>query len=161
MEWSLRCLAYIEVGIIGRYIFLCICLEATGWICPEVWGSYSLGKNIYMMEDALDGYYIVQGRKVRTRVCEHGDYIVPLMSEMYDSLGREAEYVVDAKYNRESIIVRTDNYQTHCRKYYIISKDFTDERIQVDSIINNYLWEFTDSNEFIARCEKDGIALRF
>lgn len=161
MEWSIRCLAYIEIGIIGRYIFLCICFGATEWICPEVWGSYSLGKNIYMLENEGYGRFIVQGWSMSGRVCRSGENIVPLMSEMYDSLGQRAQYVVDAKYNRESIIVRTDNYQTHCRKYYIISKDFTDERIQVDSIINNYLWEFTDSTEFIARCEKDGIPLRF
>lgn len=132
------------------------------WVAPELHGSYSLGHSIYMLENDGHGRFIVLGgRNMDGRVCVTGDNLVPEMSQWYDSLGRRAEYVVDARFDDGYIITRTDNYQTHLRKYYIISKDFPSEGISAYEIRLNYIKEFTDSAEFIAYCEMDSIGLRF
>ncbi|WP_295731822.1 hypothetical protein [uncultured Muribaculum sp.] len=130
--------------------------------CPELHGSYNLGHNVYMLENDGHGRFIVLGgRNMDGRVCLTGDNLVPEMSQWYDSLGRRAEYVVDARFDDRHIIARTDNYQTHIRKYYIITKDFPAEMNDADEIIRHHILSFTDSAEFIVRCEKDSIALHF
>ncbi len=85
-----------------------------------------------------------------------GDEIVPSSADCQNS-----EYVKEYKFDKSSIIVLTDNKQTGEHKYYIISKAFDPEYTNDVVIRARYLWEFTDSAEFIARCERDSIALRF
>ena len=143
-------------GLFGYLILIFIVLFCSSeWLFPWMWGSYNLGNNLYKLDDD-DHSAIYYCSQKRGRTCYGGSYIVP---EYIDVLS--AEYVADYRYDDSYVIVLTDNRSTREHKYYIISKDFDPTVTDDLGIRARYLWEFTDSNEFIARCEKDGIALRF
>ena len=140
-------------------IVLFLFLFASEWLWPEINGSYDLGNNIYMMEWDGGGRIIVYGTNISGNTCYGGGYLIPTYENQYDSTGRYAEYVVDAKSDDNWVIVRSANWNVNERKYYIISKNFDPDTINKDKIINTKIEEFTDSSEFSKRCYDNGITM--
>ena len=143
---------------------------ASPWICPSLWGSYSLGKNLYMVVDEhsfqkgterCQGYMILQGSQMEGRVCHGGSYIIPMGYEnRYDSMGEIREHVLESRYNDDWIIVKTYIVKKDRYQYYFIKLDF-DEKISADEIISKHVQMYSDSISFIDACKKHHVDLEF
>lgn len=135
-------------------------LYSSEWLWPEFNGSYNLGKGIYMIEWDR-GKLIVKGSNIKGHTCYGGERIIPTYENQYDSIGKRVEYVVDAKFNDNWIIVKTNNEVTQRVKYYIINKDEGIEKVDAEKIQEKYTISFTDSIEFDNACKKKGITLKW
>ena len=151
--------------IIGCLSILVICiiifLFVTVWFWPESHGSYSLGKNIYMMEWDGGGRVIVQGSDIEGNTCYGGIQLIPTYESQYDSLGNIVEYVVDAKADENWIIAETYNKISQQKKYYIIDKRANIEKYDVKKIMRTSVSEFNDSIIFQKACVSNGIKTKF
>ena len=135
-------------------------LYSSEWLWPEFNGSYNLGKGIYMIEwDG--GKLIVKGSNIKGHTCYGGERIIPTYENQYDSIGKRVEYVVDAKFNDNWIIVKTNNEVTQRVKYYIINKEEGIEKVDEEKIQEKYTINFKDSIEFDNACKKKGITLKW
>lgn len=139
--------------------YLIVFLFATEWFWPEFWGSYYLGNSIYMLDWDGDTRVIVKGENLRGRTCYGGGQIIPKYELAYDSLGNFAEYVTDAKSDGDWIVVRCANKQSTQIKYYIIDKSFN-MNISPEEIIEDYVYEFSDSLAFARVCKDKGIKIK-
>lgn len=130
------------------------------YIYPEFWGSKNLGNGIYYMYG--DNYYdasIVIGSGFDNNVCTGGPQILP--RHWYDDKGDLLEYLVSKEFDDLNIIALIYNYQTAEHKYCILSKSFNADSTSIEQIVSGYVFEFTDSLEFIRECEDRNITLRF
>ena len=159
---------HIMIGIVGfLYWIMGMLLLAIGflyiseWIWPEFGGSYNLGNGIYMMEWDGGGRVIVKGSYIRGRTCYGGSQLIPTYESGYDSAGNFAEYVIDAKYDNNWIIAKTGNYSNGENKYYIVDKSFDIEKTSEEDIVENYIFDFTDSLSFANVCHQKGIKLKW
>ena len=134
---------------------------STEWLWPEFNGSYNLGNGIYMIEWDGGGKLIVKGSNIKGNTCYGGGRIIPSFENQYDSLGHYAEYVVDAKFDSNWIIAKTDNKLTQQVKYYIIYKNDGIEKLNEDEIVEKYVLSFTDSVEFANVCQRKDINLKW
>lgn len=143
-------------------VILCflLFLYSSERLWPEFNGSYNLGKGIYMIEwDG--GKLIVKGSNIKGHTCYGGERIIPSCENQYDSIGNLVEYVVDARFNDNWIIAKTNNKLTKRVKYYIIKKGEGIENVAADKIQEKYTLSFTDSIEFKDVCQKAGITLKW
>ena len=171
------------IGLMIRlFLSIFIFLFIAQYIYPEIWGSHSLGNDIYL----LDGDGANRGVIVFTDkedLCGNTSYggstIIPLRDIGYnDSTGYD--YVVNTSYDENWIIVQTQYYGTQNYRYYIISKDFDPEKMfgkykmtnkdslagksyktNYDVFIDRNIRVFSDSTEFAAVCKEDKIKLNF
>lgn len=148
------------IFILKPLVYLIVFLFATEWFWPEFWGSHDLGNSIYMLDWDGDTRVIVKGENLRGRTCYGGGPIIPKYELAYDSLGRFAEYVTDAQSDDDWIIVRCANKQSTQIKYYIIDKSFN-TNISPEEIIDNYIYEFSDSLAFARACKDKGIKIEW
>lgn len=140
-------------------IVLFLFLFASEWLWPEINGSYDLGNNIYMLECDGGGKVIVYGTNISGNTCYGGGYLIPTYDNQYDSTGRFAEYVVDAKSDDNWVIARTANKIKNERKFYILNKGYDPDTITEEEIINKKIEEFKDSAEFMRKCHDYGITI--
>jgi hypothetical protein len=138
------------------------------WIFPSLWGSYSLGKNLYLVTEEhcfyhenkrFQGYVILQGTQIEGKVCHGGEYVVPTYENYYDSIGNYREFVTESKHNDNWIIIKTYIIPEKRNKYYIIRKDF-DENISVEEIVSKHVKEFETYHSFIDACNALSIDIR-
>jgi hypothetical protein len=69
--------------------------------------------------------------------------------------------VIDAKYDNNWIIAKTGNYSNGENKYYIVDKSFDIEKTSEEDIVENYIFDFTDSLSFANVCHQKGIKLKW
>jgi hypothetical protein len=152
------------VGIISCFVglvaFIKVCFVPTDWDPSVLWGSYDLGNGIYMV-DWEGGREIIKGTNIQGRTCYGGSYLIPTYESRYDSAGNFAEYVIDAKYDNNWIIAKTGNYSNGENKYYIVDKSFDIEKTSEEDIVENYIFDFTDSLSFANVCHQKGIKLKW
>lgn len=151
----------IIISIFIIFILFLSVLSVCEWFWPEWNGSYNLGNNIYMLEWDGGGRVIVNAWEIRGKTCFGGEQLIPTYENGYDSLGRFAEYVVDAKADDNWVIVRTNNHVNSQRKYYIINKQYNPEEMTGAEIVDTKIECFTDSNEFVNKCFKNGIDIKW
>lgn len=123
--------------------------------------SHNLGNNIYMMEWDEGARIIVNCSNKSGRTCYGGAYLIPTYENGHDSIGNFTEYVVTAKSDEKWVIVKTDNFQSKQRKYYIINKDYDPNEMTTEEIINTKIDCFTDSSEFANKCLKNEISIKW
>jgi len=152
---------FVEIAIVAIPIVILLYFgawEVVSWIRPELDGSYNLGKGVYMLEWDGGGRIIVQCHSLNHKTCTGGSRLIPKLEDGYEGKG---DYVIDAEFDENWIITRTDNRLNHERKFYIIDKSFDKDTTDADEIINNYIYSFTDSIAFANECEKRGIKLKW
>ena len=150
------------IGCLLTVVFcIIIFLVAAEWLWPEFNGSYSLGKNIYMIEWDGGGRVIVQGSNIRGNTCYGGSQLIPSYESLCDSLGNLVEYVVDAKADDKWIIAETYNKSSMQRKYYIIDKRADIEKYDARFIIKTFVSVFYDRTNFQKACFSNGIKIKF
>ncbi|TKC09088.1 hypothetical protein [Pedobacter frigoris] len=101
--------------------------------------NQSLGENLSIWEgDKKEDRAIVycEGN------CRGGIYVIPSYDRHYDSSGRYAEYLIDAKSNADWVIAKTFMIKHDRRNYWIINKEFNInnldcEKANCDSIIQS------------------------
>lgn len=93
--------------------------------CSE-WNNHSLGNNLSLWEgDKQEDRAIVycEGN------CNGGIYVIPSYNQHYDSNGNYAEYVKEAKFNKEWVIAKSFLIKEKRENYWIINKDFNIENL--------------------------------
>lgn len=143
---------FFVAGMVVVYICFVVILKTATWLWPDFYGSYCLGNNIYMLEGDKGRKTIVNGTTIEGNTCYSGDQLIPTYENQYDSIGNFAEYVVDAKADDNWIIARTDNMITNQRKYYILNKSYNPDKMTLEKIISTRIECFTDSNDFVRKC---------
>ena len=155
----------IIIKILGILIIIVLLfigfLFASEWIFPQMHGSYNLGHGIYMMEWDGGGRVIVYGTSISGNTCYGGTPLIPTYNNQYDSLGRQMEYVVDAKSNKRWIIVKTNNKMTHQKKIYIIDKDCNTQEKTSDNTLPIQILNYNDSLDFAKACNNKGIKINW
>lgn len=147
--------------IIGIIIVLPICLLLLSeWLFPSFWGSYNLGKGLYMMEWDNNSRLIVYCSNPRGNTCYSGIPIIP--SSLSDDIR-----VNHAKSNKKWIIVETSqNNDTLKKHYYIIDKSYNIKGLdwkqdRCDSIIQSHIVCFDNEEMFKNKLYELGIELGF
>lgn len=135
--------------------------KVSTYVFPEIWGSKSLGKNLYTMDWDSGEKIIVLGHGFDGNVCVVGSSIVPTPENQTDSLGKFAEYVSDVKFDNKFVIVRTGNFRSGKVKYYIIDKNYDVDNILPETIIKDYTTVYDDSVSFANDCLRRNIKLKF
>lgn len=148
-------------GIVVIYICFVVFLKAATWLWPAFYGSYSLGNNIYMLEEDKGRKTIVNGTTIKGNTCYSGDQLIPTYENQYDSVGNFAEYVVDARADDNWIIAKTGNMINNQRKYYILNKSYNPDKMTLEKIISTRIECFTDSNKFAEACNYRKIDLKW
>lgn len=151
--------------IIGIIIFFIIVLPISlfllsEWLFPSFWGSYDLGKGLYMMEWDNNCRLIVYCSNPRGKTCYSGIPVIP------NSLSDDIR-VNDAKANKKWIIV--DAFQkndTLNKFYYIIDKSYNIDGLdwnedRCDSILQSHITCFDNEEKFENRLYELGIELNF
>ena len=72
-----------------------------------------------------------------------------------------AEYVIDAKFDNNWIIAKTGNYIDGKKKYYIVDKSFDLEKTSEEDIVENYIFDYSDSLTFAEACHVKGIKIKW
>ncbi len=155
----------IIIKILGILIIIVLLfigfLFASEWIFPQMHGSYNLGHGIYMMEWDGGGRVIVYGTSISGNTCYGGTPLIPIYNDQYDSLGRQMEYVVDAKSDKHWIIAKTNNKITHQKKFYIIDKNFNIHEEKTEKMPPIPIFNYNDSLEFVNACKIKGIKINW
>lgn len=98
--------------------------------------------------------------------CHGGIYVVPVYNRHYDSAGHYAEYVEEAKSNKQWVIAKTFQIKNSKENYYIISKGFNIEHVDCskancDSILQSHVTGPMTLTEFENKKKSMNIALDF
>lgn len=112
--------------------------------CNEMWGDHSLGNNLSLLEGDKKEDRIIVYCSNAGGVCRSGIPVVPKYNRQFDSIGRYAEYVELAVSNEKWVAVRTLEIKNGVKNYWLISKDFTLEKvdcqkINCDSILQSHV----------------------
>lgn len=140
------------------------------WIFPSLWGSQSLGKDLYLV--AWDGGGCVMMYSSREslfgNVCENGTIFIPA------EYNPERERIIKEAHDDNWIVAETRFEHSGIKKYYIVSKDFNPNDFRYfenDSLSlkrarkkycnfeNNNVKTFNDSLDFVRHCKINGIKL--
>ena len=148
-----------SLGIIIVSTCFALFLFISNWWFSEFNGSYSLGKNIYMIDWDGGGKIIVRGTSIEGNTCYGGERLIPLYEEQYDTIGNVVEYVEDAASYENWIVARTNNKITRQRKYYILDKKTISDKMSTEEIIKK-IECFMDSILFEQKCSKENINLK-
>jgi hypothetical protein len=151
---SKRQIKIILVSVIGLFTAITVILYSSAWLWPELWGSYKLGKKLYLLSWDNNTSIIVYGTAVIGNTCHGGSYVIPS-----DTIGLTGEYVLDAVPFSNHIIVMSNLYTLNEKKYYLISKDYEKaDTISVD-IIKNHIQPYADFILFSNTCDSLGISI--
>lgn len=98
--------------------------------------------------------------------CHGGIYVVPTYARHYDSNGRYAEYVEEAKSNKEWVIVKTYRIKENQENYWIIDKEFSIAKldcstVDCDSILQRQVTGPLTLNKFQHKLQVLNIDLNF
>ena len=156
-----KTLLIVLIGVTITIAFSILLLYSTEWLWPEFNGSYNLGDGIYMIEWDGGGKRIVKGSNIKGNTCYGGELLIPSYETAYDSIGNFAEYVVDAKFDNNWIIAKTNNNLSQQVYYYIIDKNKEIEKLDANKIVEKYTFSFTDSIDFANACQCKGISLKW
>jgi hypothetical protein len=128
-----------------------------------MWGVHWLGNNVALtvgdrIEDRIIEY--CEGN------CNGGIYFLPTYARHYDSTGHYAEYVQEAKSNKNWIIAKTFRIKEKQENYWIISKNFSISnldcgRANCDSILQSHVTGPLSLPEFQDRVKTLNVGLRF
>lgn len=162
----------ISLLILAFIVALFFVDDALNWVWPEANGSINMGDNIYMVEIEGRGY-IYFCTELRGRACKDGLKLIPkpVADSLYlksyylnvDSTGRLSEKVVDFGYDERWVIAKTNNYKKY-KRFYILDKRFTHNITspkEIDDVIDNYIYEFSDSLAFARACKDKGIKIEW
>ena len=130
------------------------------WLFPSFWGSYDLGKGLYMIEWDNNSRLIVYCSNPRGNTCYNGAPIIP------NSLSKDIR-VTNAKSNKDWIIVEAskDN-NTLDKYYYLIDKSYNIKGLnwkedKCDSIIQSHITCFDNKELFEYKLNEYGVKLSF
>lgn len=173
--------------IIGLSIplLILIFLYLSIWVFPELWGSYSLGSNLYLVKTEKDESILFLTDHLDGRVCDGGIDVLSPIAEYTDTnfVRNSYEYVVKSAHNEKWILVKTRNSATGLNRYYAIFKNFDSSHIlksiddlesqlyehnnwnlycqRIDSLIyhsmHDDIYMFNDSTEFVTFCKSNKI----
>lgn len=147
--------------IVLLFTNLYICGTISVWCFPELWGSYDLGKGIYMIDWNHKGNVMLQGSSIEGKTCFGGMSLIP---QYNDSINHDQEYIVSLETDSNWILAKTfiydDSDSTIYKKYYIVEKKSIIKDMPYDTIINKYIYGFTDSLQFANACKSKRIKIR-
>lgn len=162
----------ISLLILAFIVALFFVDDALNWVWPEANGSYILGDNIYFVDEEGRGH-IYYGTEMRGRACKGGIRLIPrpVADSLYlksyllnvDSTGRLSENVVDFKHDERWVVAKTNNYKEY-KRFYILDKSFTHSIAspeEINTIIDNYIYEYHDSLSFAKACRDKGIKIEW
>lgn len=124
------------------------------WLWPELWGSHSLGNDLYLINWENDTKIVVFSKNLRGNTCYSGSFVIPS-----GPVSTTREYVVDAVSNDNYIIILSLLIDNNKNKYYVISKDFGDLNDPVLEITERHLHPFEDYTSFCNTCDSLGISI--
>lgn len=129
------------------------------WIFPQWNGSSELGNNLYLIDWEKNGKIIVFCSSKRGNTCYGGVPVIPHNNP------REV-LVKSAISNKKWVIVKAVHTQSKKELFYIINNGFNIdgldwEQVNCDSIIQSFIFQFQNINDFNQELEKRKIELRF
>ncbi|MBR5043339.1 MAG: hypothetical protein IKX67_08900 [Bacteroidales bacterium] len=132
---------------------LCFTVFLSTWFWPELWGSHSLGNNLYLLDWENDTKIIVYSTSKIGNTCYSGSYIIPS-----GPISETEEYVTDAAYDGRYVILSAYLFNEDKYTYYIISKDFDPNNYPYSEITKNKVHPFADYSVFVKKCDSLGIS---
>ena len=130
------------------------------WLFPSLFGSYSLGNNIYLSGQASMSVVYPSTYDMHGRTAKGGMLLIPDIRLYADSVF-SSEHVRDANFDDNWIIVKTTGNTITHKRYYIIDKNFDPETLEFDEVIDNHIVGYSDSLEFASACRSKGITLKW
>jgi uncharacterized phosphosugar-binding protein len=127
---------------------------------PSIWGSHSLGKNLYSMEWDGGGQIIVYNDKPTGKTVFSGAYVIPSNKDTAQNL-----VVQKINYDNQWIIAKAVKKEIKQVYYFIIDKSFNIKGLDwhkdnCDSIIQSHVFRF-DSISFYKELNIRNINLTF
>ena len=110
----------------------------------DIWGNHKLGNHLSLWEgDRNEDRVVAYCTSQSAGACVSGIYVVPSAARNMIN-GKYAEYVKEAKSNKNWVIVKTLQIKENREKFYIISKVFNIEnvdctKVNCDSILQRYV----------------------
>lgn len=156
------------IGIAIDLVMVLFLLFATSeWTMPTLCGSSNLGHNLYLIYGEHGNQIIVlcPEKNLHGRTCYSGAELIPTYEDSYlsrDTTSDKRQYVEETKCNKKHIIVKTNDVNTGEKTFFIVYKSFdVPEAITIDEIRDRYMFETTDSVEFVRQCEFTDVNLHF
>ena len=146
--WNKRILIYF-ILIIGILISL---FHASEWLWPELWGSRSLGNNLYLINWEKGAKIVVYCKNPRGNTCYSGSYVVPA-----GPVSATKEDVREAVTSEHYIIILSYLIEQDKYKYYVISKEYGELNNPPLEIREKFLYPFEDYSHFSNKCDSLGI----
>ena len=156
----LRILKFFTWALAALLIVLVFLLLFSDWLSPSLFGSYSLGNNIYLSGQASMSVVYPSTYDMHGRTAKGGMLLIPDIRLYADSVF-SSEHVRDANFDDNWIIVKTTGNTITHKRYYIIDKNFDPETLEFDEVIDNHIVGYSDSLEFASACRSKGITLKW
>jgi hypothetical protein len=132
------------------------------WWCPSMWGSHSLGNNLYAMDWDGNTQIVVYRDKenLKGRTCYNGSNVIPSSDSTYQVR------VEDIEFNKEWVIVKAEQVKDKKECYFVIHKKFNIEGLDwqknnCDSILQSHITGPLSLIEFKSKINKLNIELTF
>lgn len=168
MRKPLRIVRKIIGIVIDIFMVLFLLFATSEWTMPEFWGSLDyLGHNLYLIywEQSKKIIVLCPEECIRGRTCYSGAELIPAYKDSYlsrDTTSNKRQYVEEVKSNRKHIIVKTNDVNTGEKTFFIVDKSFDiPEAITIEEIRDRYIFETTDSLEFVKQCKLTDVDLYF
>lgn len=125
------------------------------WTFPSLWGSHSLGNNLYMLDWEKGSKIIVFCSFKRGETCYGGTPIIP------DTDNTHQMRIKDVAFNTKWIIVKTLYYEDSKELYYIIDKNFPPDSLSTSDDVRNYIIGPLEIEPFLHELKIKNIRLKF
>lgn len=133
------------IGALVGFLFLFLLLH---YCWPYLWGSHSLGNNLYLLDWESNTKIVVFGKPQNARICNSGSYIIPS-----GPVSETREYVLDAVSTEKIILVLSYLVVEDRYNYYVISKDFNPINYTSSEIRANNMVTYSDYSSFYGKCD--------
>ena len=173
---ALKHLRRLLLIITGTLVCLILFFVSSEWTCPALWGSHSLGNNLYAIDWKNNVQEIVYDEDTHGRTCYSGLNIIP------NDVNADGDWILLTRFDKKWIIAKTRDERNSMTKFYILDKSFLEKGSIGRDFIHNYynsikdsvshkefyiyleqnlFFSFTDSIAFANECEKRGIKLKW
>jgi len=151
----------LQVSIIIITLLIILFFTSEWWF-PSMWGSHSLGNNLYALDWDSGGQIIVYNENPKGRTVYSGVYIIPNPNSNDSAFNVSIRNI---KFNKEWVIIKAEQqHNEYC--YFLIHKNFNIKGLDwqkdnCDSIIQNSITGPLDSMAFYNLLRERNIDLTF
>jgi len=159
MNRTKKIILFVPIITISIIVILFLTSE---WWCPSMWGSYSLGNNLYAMDWDGGVQIIVYNENPKGRTVYSGVYVIPNPNSNDSTFN---VIIRDIKFNKEWVIVKAEQQQNeYC--YFLIHKNFNIKGLDwqkdnCDSIIQSNITQYYNLSTFYEVLKQKHINLKF